>query len=114
LDAPTPLEVAVGAPRSGLVAIFLFSSNKHSHPVCPEGSESFVKSHLVLSKSTEQGFSDRMRGNGFGLEEGRLRLDVGKRFFAVRHWNRLPSEAVDVPSLGALQARQDGAVSDLG
>ena len=26
----------------------------------------------------------------------------------------LPSEAVDVPSLGALQARLDGAVSNLG
>jgi len=32
----------------------------------------------------------------------------------VRHWNRVPSEAVDAPSLGALQARLDGAVSNLG
>jgi len=31
----------------------------------------------------------------------------------VRHWNRLPGEAVDAPSLKALKARLDGAVSNL-
>ena len=58
-----------------------------------------------------------MRGNGFKVEEGRFRLDIRKKFFpvrVVRHWNRLPSEAVDAPSLEALQARLDGTVSNLG
>jgi len=32
---------------------------------------------------------------------------------ALRHWNRLPSEAVDAPSLEALKASLDGAVSNL-
>ena len=32
---------------------------------------------------------------------------------AVRHWNRLPSEAVNAPSLEALKARLDGALSNL-
>ena len=31
----------------------------------------------------------------------------------VRHWNRLPREAVDAPSLEAFKARMDGAVSNL-
>ena len=59
--------------------------------------------------------SDRTRRNGFKLEESRFILDI-KKFFTVRvvrHWNRLPSEVVDVPSLEALKARLDGAVSDL-
>jgi len=31
----------------------------------------------------------------------------------VRHWNRLPSEAVDAPSLEAFKDRLDGAFSNL-
>jgi len=37
-------------------------------------------------------------------------------FFPVRvatHWNRLPSEAVDAPSLEVSKARLHGAVSNL-
>ena len=57
-----------------------------------------------------------MRGDGFKLEEGTFRLDIRKKLFivrAVRHWNRLPNEAVDAPSLEAFKARLDGAVSNL-
>ncbi|KGM00211.1 hypothetical protein N301_13213, partial [Charadrius vociferus] len=31
----------------------------------------------------------------------------------VRHWNRLPREVVDAPSLEAFKARLDGALSNL-
>ncbi|KFQ93867.1 hypothetical protein Y956_04727, partial [Nipponia nippon] len=54
--------------------------------------------------------------NGFELKEGRFRLDIRKKFFTmrvVRHWNRLPREAVDVPSLEVFRARLDGALSNL-
>ncbi|KFP94170.1 hypothetical protein N329_04230, partial [Haliaeetus albicilla] len=54
--------------------------------------------------------------NGFKLKEGRLKLDVRKKFFTVRvvrHWNRLPREAVDAPSLEMFKARLDGALSNL-
>ncbi|KGL93178.1 hypothetical protein N301_01840, partial [Charadrius vociferus] len=54
--------------------------------------------------------------NGFKLEEGRFRLDIRKKFFTlrvVRHWHRLPREAVDAPSLEVFKARLNGALSNL-
>ncbi|KAK4816190.1 hypothetical protein QYF61_012655 [Mycteria americana] len=61
-------------------------------------------------------FSDRMKGNGFKLKEGRFRLGIRKKFFSMwvmRHWNRLPREAVDAPSLEMFKARMDEALSNL-
>ena len=61
--------------------------------------------------------SDGARDNGFKLKEGRFRLDTTKKFFPVRvmrkHWNRLPREVVDAPSLAVFKARLDGALSNL-
>ena len=59
--------------------------------------------------------SDRTRGNGFILRQGRVRLRMRRKFFTqvVTHWNRLPKEAVDVPSLEAFKARLDVALSNL-
>ncbi|KFQ99181.1 hypothetical protein Y956_03703, partial [Nipponia nippon] len=54
--------------------------------------------------------------NGFELKKGRFRLDIRKKFFTMRvvkHWNRLPREVVDAPSLEVFKARLDGALSNL-
>ncbi|KFQ05841.1 hypothetical protein N329_11464, partial [Haliaeetus albicilla] len=54
--------------------------------------------------------------NGFKLKGGRFRLDIRNKFFTVRvlrHWNRLPREAVDAPSLEVFKAKLDGALSHL-
>jgi len=59
---------------------------------------------------------NRTRGNGFKLKEGRFRLDIRKKFFpmkVVKHWRRLPGEAVAAPSLAVFKARLDGALSSL-
>ncbi|KFW79175.1 hypothetical protein N305_04061, partial [Manacus vitellinus] len=54
--------------------------------------------------------------NGYKLKEGKSRLDIRKKFFTVRvvrHWNRMPREAVDAPNLAVFKARLDKALSNL-
>ena len=87
---------------------------------CGETLEQPFSTWTGCRKDEENIFSraccDRARTNGFKLREGRFRLDIRRKFFMVRmvkHWNRMPREVVEAPSLETFKARSDRALSKL-
>ncbi|RMC06908.1 hypothetical protein DUI87_16358 [Hirundo rustica rustica] len=96
----------------GLSSLEKVAWRPHGNLPVSEGACREAREGLFIRSCCNRTRSDRDK-----LKEGKFRLDIRKKFFTlrvVRHWNRLPKEVVDAPSLVVFKPGPVRAVSALG
>jgi len=87
--------------RGDLITMFLYLKGDYKE----DGDSLFTRSHM-----------EKTRSNGYKLLLGRFQLHTRGKFFRMRtisHWNNLPREVVDSPTLDTYKIQLDRVLGGL-